>query len=147
VAAAVFCLLIAAGATAAGVGYIRAARRMRHFETTSGRITGRGLDTLAGVSRGEACFGSGGRYTPKVTYTYVVDGATHTSEKYGYARSGWRKSVAEQKLAAIPDEPTVYFNPDAPDEAYLQLHRPALGYVMVGGGTLVFLIGLVALLD
>jgi hypothetical protein len=146
VAAAIFCLLIAAGAIAAGVGYIRAARRMRHFKTTTGRVTGRELDTLTAVRGGEARFGSGGRYTPKVTYTYVIDGATHTSEKYGYARYGWRKTVAEQRLTEIPDEPEVFYNPDAPDEAYLHLHRPALGYMLVAGGTLGFLIGLVALL-
>src|SRR5262245_18965872 len=107
---------------------------MRSYATTRGRVTSREVVMMAGLSR-EGKWGQGGNYRPKVTYDYTVDGVTYTSDRTSYAHRGLRHSLAEQQLAAIPDEVDVYYDPSAPKEAYLETHSPALGrYLLVGGG-------------
>ena len=133
-AAAIAILVISLGAIVAGRGYVRTARSMRSYATTRGRVTGREVVMMAGLSR-EGKWGQGGNYRPKVTYDYTVDGVSYTSDRTTYAHRGLRRSVAEQQLAAIPDEVDVYYDPAAPGEAYLEKHTPALGrWLLVGGG-------------
>jgi hypothetical protein len=84
---------------------------------------------------------------PKVTYTYVVDGAPHTSDRLGYAYRGFKQSVAETELAEIPEEVDVHYDPADPQVAYLQTHRPRLGMVLVAGGLVGLAGALIALID
>ena len=63
-----------------------------------------------------------------------------------YAHRGLRRSLAEQQLAAIPDEVDVYYNPAAPEEAYLETHTPALGRYLLAGGGVGVLFGLILVL-
>jgi len=134
VVAAIALLVISLGAILAGRGYVTTARRMRSFGRTRGHVTGREVVMIAGLSR-EGRWGQGGNYRPKVTYDYTVDGVAYTSDRTTYAHRGLRRSLAEQQLAAIPDEVDVYYDPAAPQEAYLQTHSPALGrYLLAGGG-------------
>lgn len=144
-ASAIFLLVLSAGALGAGWGYVRTARRMRAFVTTRGTVVGRELATLSGGER-EGRFGKGGRYRPKVTYTYAVDGVTYTSDRSSYAARGFKQSIAEQQLAALPDEVDVHYDPAAPGEAYLDTHTPTVGIVLLAGGVIGVLIGLVLLL-
>jgi hypothetical protein len=135
--AALFVLVIAIGAIAAGVGYVRAAHRMRGFKTTRGRITSREAARVVGFDRQEARWGSGGGYTPAFTYTYEVAGTTFTGDKLGYATEGLKKRIAEERVAAMPDEVDVYYNPADPSEAYLRTNSATFGWVLaVGGGVL-----------
>ena len=143
-ASALFLLVLSCGALAAGWGYVRTARRMRGFATTRGTVIARELATLTGGYR-EGRWGKGGNYRPKVTYTYVVDGVTYTSDRSSYAARGFKQSVAEQQLAALPDEVDVHYDPAAPGEAYLETHSPTVGYGLVAGGGLGGLIALVLL--
>ena len=131
-AAAVALLVISLGAILAGRGYVKTARRMRGFATTRGRVVARELAPVSGGTR-EGRWGRGGGYRPKVTYTYVVDGSSHTSDKTSYAHRGLKKSIAEQELAAIPDDVDVHYDPAAPDEAYLTTHTPRTGYWFIAG--------------
>jgi uncharacterized protein DUF3592 len=134
VVAGIAILVISLGAILAGRGYTQTARKMRAFVTTRGRVTAREVVMMAGLSP-EGRWGQGGNYRPKVTYDYTVDGATYTSDRTSYAHRGLRRSLAEQQLAAIPDDVDVYYNPAAPEEAYLEKHTTALGrYLIVGGG-------------
>jgi hypothetical protein len=111
---------------------------MRSFATTRGRVTAREVVKISGLSR-EGKWGQGGTYRPKVTYDYTVDAVTYTSDRTSYSHRGLRRSLAEQQLAAIPDDVEVYYDPAAPEEAYLERHTPALGrYGLVGGGVGVF---------
>jgi hypothetical protein len=145
VVAAIAILVISLGAILAGRGYVRTARKMRAFVVTRGRVTAREVVTLAGLSP-EGRWGKGGNYRPKVTYDYTVDGVAYTSDRTTYAHRGLRRSLAEQQLAAMPDDVDVYYNPAAPEEAYLETHTPALGrYLLVGGGVGV-LFGLILVL-
>lgn len=145
-ASAIFVLLISLGAIVAGAGYVRTARRMRSFGTTRGTVIGRELATLPGGDTREGRWGQGGGWMPKVTYTYVVDGVSHTSNRLGYAYRGLKQSVAEKQLAAIPDEVDVHYDPADPQVAYLQTHRPRLGMVLVAGGLVGLAGALIALL-
>src|SRR3954453_8697568 len=143
---ALFVLLIAAGAIAAGVGYVRAAHRMRGFQTTRGHIRSREVIQIAPLTRGgEGRFGKGGNHTPKFTYAYEVAGTSYTGDKLGYATRGFKESIAEQKAAAMPDEVDVHYNPADPAEAYLETNSAALGWGLIVLGVVLSLGALIAL--
>jgi uncharacterized protein DUF3592 len=145
VVAAIAILVISLGAILAGRGYVQTARRMRSFETTRGHVTGREVVMIAGLDR-EGRWGQGGNYRPKVTYDYTVGGVAYTSDRTSYAHRGLKRSLAEQQLAAIPDDVEVYYDPASPDQAYLEKHSPALGRYLLAGGGVGFLFGLIILL-
>ena len=143
--AAIAILVISLGAILAGRGYVRTARRMQSFATTRGHVTAREVVTIGSLSR-EGKWGQGGNYRPKVTYDYTVGGVAYTSDRVSYANRGLRRSLAEQQLAAIPDEVDVYYDPAAPQEAYLEKHTPTLGRYLLAGGGVGALFGLILLL-
>jgi hypothetical protein len=143
---ALFVLAIAAGALAAGVGYVRAAHRMRGFQTTRGHITSREVIRMATLNRGgEGRFGRGGSHAPKFTYVYEVAGTSYTGDKLGYATQGLKQSIAEQQAADMPDEVDVHYNPATPAEAYLQTNSATLGWGLIALGVVLSLGALVAL--
>jgi Protein of unknown function (DUF3592) len=118
---------------------------MRSFQMTRGRVVAREVAVVSGGRR-EGRWGKGGGYRPKVTYAYTVDGVSYTSDRSSYAFRGLKESVAEQELAAIPDEVDVYYDPAAPQEAYLETHRPRIGSILLVGGAIGLMAALVALL-
>jgi hypothetical protein len=145
-AAGIFLLALAAGAIAAGQGYVRTARRMRGFATARGTVTARGVATAPGGDTREGRYGKGGGYQPHVTYDYTVDGVAYTSDRWSYAARGLRRALAEQTAAAVPDAVDVFYDPANPREAYLHTQTPRLGYGLLALGGLLALVGLVALL-
>jgi len=145
VVAAIAILVISLGAILAGRGYVRTARQMQSFATTRGHVTAREVVMIGGLSR-EGKWGQGGNYRPKVTYDYTVGGVAYTSDRVSYANRGLRRSLAEQQLAAFPDEVDVYYDPAAPQEAYLEKHTPTLGRYLLAGGGVGALFGLILLL-
>jgi len=140
-AAAIALFVISLGAILAGQGYIKTGRRMRSYLTTRGRVVGRELAVVAGGTR-EGRWGKGGGYWAKATYDYTVGGTGYRSDKTTYAHRGLKKALAEQKLAAIPDEVDVYYDAGDPNQAYLERHTPGLGYWLVGGGVFGVLLAL-----
>jgi hypothetical protein len=144
VAAAIALLVISCGAIAAGWGYVRTARRMGSFQTARGKVLAREVVAVPGGTR-EGKWGKGGGYRPKVTYAYTVDGVSHTSDRSSYALRGLKRSIAEQEVAAIPDEVDVYYDPAAPEEAYLETHTPRIGKFLLAGGAFGVLVGVLAL--
>jgi hypothetical protein len=145
VVAAIAIFVISLGAILAGRGYVKTAQRMRSYVTTRGRVTAREVVVIAGLDR-EGRWGQGGNYRPKVTYDYTVGGVAYTSDRTSYAHRGLKRSLAEQRLAAIPDEVDVYYDPAAPDQAYLEKHSPALGRYLLAGGGVGVLFALILLL-
>jgi Protein of unknown function (DUF3592) len=145
VVAAIAILVISVGAILAGRGYVRTAQKMRSFATTRGHVTAREVVMMTGLSR-EGRWGQGGNYRPKVTYDYTVDGVAYTSDRTTYAHRGLRRSLAERQLAAVPDDVDVYYDPAAPQEAYLEKHSPTLGRYLLAGGGAGVLFGLILLL-
>lgn len=143
-AAEILLLVISCGAIAAGWGYVRTARCAKSFKTTRGTVVGREIAAIAGGSR-EGRWGRGGGYRPKVTYTYVVDGVTHTSDRWSHATEGLKRIVAERTLAAVGPEVDVHYDPQAPADAYLRLPRPQLGYALLVGGAVGVIASAVAL--
>ena len=144
--AALFVLVLAAGAIAAGVGYIRAAHRMRGFQTTKATITGREVVPVPAFDRKEARYGKGGGWTPKFTYTYEVGGTTFTGDKLGYATSGLKRRIADQEAESMPEQVDVHYDPGNPSEAYLRTNSATLGWVLAVGGSIFALGALIALL-
>ena len=143
-ASAIFLLVLSVGMIAAGWGYVKTARRMRAFETTRGTVIGRDVTTLTGGYR-EGRWGRGGNYRPLVIYTYEVGGVSYTSDRSSYAARGFKRSVVEQQLAALPDEVDVYYDPASPQEAYLERHSPTIGNFLVAGGAVGVLIAVLLL--
>lgn len=133
-ASALFLLVLALGAIVAGVGYVRVAYRMRHFRATAGRVIAREVVTVPSGDTTEGRFGQGGGYMPKITYTYTVDGVERVGDRMAYAARGWKRAIAEQRLAAIPDSVEVWYDPSDPREAWIERHSPAIGYALVAGG-------------
>ena len=147
-AAALFLLVLCGAFVWVGTRYVRTARRMRSYGVARGRVIDREVIVVPGtVDTREGRFGSGGGYTPKPTYTYVVGSRTYTNDRVGYAYRGLKKTVAEKNLAAIPDEVDVHYDPDNPQEAYLETNGPVLGFALILGGTLGVLVALVLLLS
>ncbi len=145
-AVAILLLVISCGAVAAGWGQLRAARRARSYATTRGSVTGREIASVPGPGSREGRWGRGGGYRPKVTYSYVVDGITYTSDGWSYAIEGLKRSVAEAELAAVPDDVEVHCDPRSPQDAYLQVPESRLGYWLVAGGVLGVMISAAMLL-
>jgi len=138
-------LVISLGAIAAGWGHVKTAGRMRSFATTRGRVVAREIATVSGLSR-EGRWGQGGNYRPNVTYEYTVGGVAYTSDRTSYVLRGLRRSLAEQQLAAIPDEVEVHYDPAAPQEAFLETHTPRLGRILIAGGGVGALLALLVIL-
>jgi hypothetical protein len=126
-------LVISAGTVAAGVGYVRTAHAMKGYASTRGTVVARDVVRI-GTETSEATFGEGGSFTPKVTYRFTVAGREYVSDRLGYASRSYKHAVAERRLAAIPDEVDVWFDPVDPSHAYIERHRPGVGWVMITGG-------------
>ena len=137
--AAVFVLVLSIGAVVAGAGHARKADAMRGFQVTPGRVLGRDVAAIT-ADRTVGRWGDGGAWTPRITYAYTVDGEELTGDRVAYAPSGLKRSVAERRAAAYPDEVLVWYDPGNPSDAYLERHSPRLGLVLVACGLIVALI-------
>jgi hypothetical protein len=142
--AAIALMVLSLATIGVGRGVVRTARRMRTYGVTRGRVVKRELALVGGDNR-EGRWGTGGGYRPKVTYTYEVDGTSYTGDRGSYVHRGLKKRLAEEALAAIPDDVEVFYDPDAPGEAYLEKHRPRFGWILVAAGSLGVFIALVLL--
>jgi len=54
--------------------------------------------------------------------------------------------VAEQRLAAMEDDVVVHYDPASPDDAYLHLNSPRLGYVLLAAGAVGVIVAVIELL-
>jgi hypothetical protein len=129
---AIFMFVISLGAIVAGRGYVKVSHRMRSFRTTRARIVERKLAIVSSTE--ESRWGGGGGYQPMPAYVYTVDGVEYRSDRASYALKGSAKHLAEEELAAIPDEIDVHYDPASPDVVYRELHTPRIGRWLVAGG-------------
>ena len=135
-AAAIATLVIGLGALIAGLGYVRKAKAMRGFASTAGTVIQREVVPAPGGDTTEGVWGEGGGYMPKVTYRFTAGGKERTGDRFSYAYQGLKKSVAEKRLAAIPEQVTVWFDPKNPDDAYLLRHTPTVGWFLIVPGAI-----------
>jgi hypothetical protein len=142
---ATFVLLLGLAFAWVGNMYSSLARRMRSFKSVPGTVTAREVVIVPSGNTTEGRWGEGGGYTPQVTYRYVVDGVELQSNKLARAVYGYKRVVAERKLAEIPDQVTVWYDPQNPSEAYLRKHGPAFGYAILTLGVFLVLGALVSL--
>jgi hypothetical protein len=145
-AATVFALLLGLAFVVVGAMTARLARRMRSYRTVPGRVVAREVVTVPSGNTTTGAFGEGGGYTPRVTYRYVVDGVEHESSRLALAITGYKHAVAERKLAEIPDEVVVWYDPQKPGDATLRRSGPALGYAILALGACLVVGALLALL-
>lgn len=132
--AGLFVLLFGVALAWVGNVYASLARRMRAFKSVPGTVIAREVVIMPSGNTRTGRWGEGGGYTPQVTYRYVVDGVELESNKLSAALQGFKKSVAERKLAEIPDQVVVWYDPKKPSEAYLRKHGPAIGYALLAFG-------------
>jgi hypothetical protein len=142
-----FALFLGLAITFVGGMYGALARRMRHFRSVKGRVVARDVVVGPTGDTTEGRWGEGGGYTPQVSYRYVVDGVEHESSKIAFAVRGYKRVVAARKLAEIPDEVVVWYDPNKPGEAYLHKHGPALGCVISAVGAALVLGALLSLVS
>lgn len=96
----------------------------------------------------EKKLGSSAYFSPKLSYTYDVEGETHRGERlqFGFRRAETRQ-MADELIAAYPagSKTTVHYHPKHPGMATLRvgLYEPAQAYVGLGLGTCVLLMGVV----
>jgi hypothetical protein len=143
----IFALLLGLAFALVGNAYRALAYRMRSFKTAPGTIVARAVVVVPSGNTSTGRWGEGGGYTPHVKYRYVVDGVELESDKLARAIRGYKRSVAERKLAEIPDRVTVFYDPQRPSEAYLQKHGPAVGYLLMTLGAGLVVGALVALVS
>jgi hypothetical protein len=142
-----FALLLAVGFVAAGWKYVSVARRMRTFHSTPGKIVARAVVPLPGGNTRSGVYGEGGGYMPSVRYRFAVDGAELFGDKISLAYAGYKHAVAERKLAEIPDDVVVWYDPRKPSDAYLKKHTPTLGIFILVLGAFVGLGALIKLVS
>jgi hypothetical protein len=142
----IFTLVFGLALVFVGGMYSALARRMRSFKSVSGRVVARQVVVVPSGDTTTGRWGEGGGYTPQVTYRYAVDGVEREANKIGFAIRGYKRAAAERKLAEIPDEVVVWYDPKKPSEAYLQRHGPALGFAITALGMALFAAALVRLL-
>jgi hypothetical protein len=130
-----------------GYAYSALARRMRSYKSVSGEVIEREVAVVPSGDTTTGRWGEGGGYTPQVTYRYVVDGVEFESNKIARAIRGYKREIAERKLAAIPEQVVVWYDPNQPSEAYLQRHGPALGYAILALGVALVAGALVSLVS
>jgi hypothetical protein len=117
------------------------------YRTARGTVISREVAVAPGMTSREGRWGKGGGYRPVVTYTYSVDGLTYTADRWSYAIDGLKHSVAEEAVAAVPDEVDVHYDPLDPQQAYLNVHTPRIGYALVAAGAVGVLIAVAVLLS
>jgi hypothetical protein len=144
-AAKLFALFLGLVFTYVGWTYAALARRMRAFKSAPGRVTRRAVVVVPSGNTSTGRWGEGGGYTPEVTYRYVVDGVELESNKLARGVRGYKRAVAERKLAEISDEVVVWYDPAKPSEAYLQKHGAAFGYLVLALGVCLVLGAIFAL--
>jgi hypothetical protein len=129
-----FILCLGVAFALVGNMYASLARRMRSYKSVPGKVIARAVVVVPSGNTTTGKWGDGGGYTPQIAYRYSVDGIERVSNNIPRAVRGYKHAVAERKLAEIPENVVVWYDPDKPNEAYLHKHGPAIGYAIFGLG-------------
>jgi hypothetical protein len=141
----IFVLLFGLVCAYVGNQYSALARRMRAFQSVSGKVIARAVVVVPSGNTTTGRWGDGGGYTPDVTYRYVVHGVELESNQISRAITGYKHALAQRKLAEIPDTVVVWYDPNNPSEAYLRKHGPMLGYLVLALGACLILGALIGI--
>jgi hypothetical protein len=133
--AAIFVLVLGAGALSGSFMLLWRLRRARSYRPVPARVVERSVvGVLSGPGR--AAFG------PKVKYTYQVAGREFVNDRWAYFERGYTRDKAERAVAAVPDEITVYVSPSDPSQAVVDRSGTGVGILFGCVGTLMVLISL-----
>lgn len=134
---AIFLFVIGAFAVAAGVNMVGVTRRAQAWPQTAGRIIERGVGEATTTASSRA----GRYYEPRVKYTYNVAGTDYTGTRIDFNRAAYNKDSAEKRVAALPEQVQVHYDPQSPAESVLHPGSAGLPLVMVAFGALLALAG------
>ncbi len=112
----------------------------RGWPTTRGVV----LASHAGGSLAGAGFVRRGRYGPKVTYRYTVEGREYISDVRSFAGAGGSSGSGGRRLAeAYPDgtEVTVHYHPGNPQLSVLLPGIGVIGFVPMAAGVWLLVLG------
>ncbi|MCE9615315.1 MAG: DUF3592 domain-containing protein [Lentisphaerae bacterium] len=129
---------------AIGIVFImHGAWRMHLADASMGWPNVKGTIVSSDVTEGTALDGAS-KYYPHITFRYVVDGLTYESDQYTF---GQRSSMNELYAQGLVDgfarnsEATVYYNPDRPEQAVLQVGDSTGLRIRIGTGAALLVIG------
>lgn len=138
--AAYFILVIGAFALASGIMLLRSTFTTRSYSEATGRIVERSLKEATLTSGGNK---TGPRYERNVKYVYTVNGTEYSGIRISLTAVSYSKPRAEEALRALPEQVTVFYNPQNPQDALLERGGLALpifvllfGLLSVGGSAL-----------
>jgi hypothetical protein len=144
--AGVFALLIGVVGLWTGFKQLRNRAELDNWPTTKGRVIERGIFRPP-VPTGPPAF----RHAPLVRYAYQVNGKDFVNDFINPKRMQLpRHSTirwAQKRLAAIPDDVCVHYNPANPAESFLFPTPKLMLYVVIGGSLLVFAFGALLLIS
>jgi len=91
--------------------------------------------------------GSSRTYSAYIRYRYSVNGANHIANRVSFSVIEESDSAAESAVAKYPigETVTVYYDPESPDSAVLELGVSWSGFLMLAIGVPILLAGLYAL--
>lgn len=139
----VFMLAIGVVALVAGMRLEMKIAGIRRWPTTAGRWTRK---EIALRSAAVAADSPGRRWQLEVSYTYPVNGVVYTGTRvYPYIHV-YRIDEARKELAALPDEPTISYDPMNPGESYLYSGNLAWPRLAIGLGFVFAMLGLLMVL-
>jgi hypothetical protein len=91
---------------------------------------------------------SSASYSPVISYTFEVNGTTHTSDRHAFGRVSYAtKGQAERRIANYPkgSRVEVFYNPDKPAESVLE-RSSGTSWILVGVGGGLIIVALALLL-
>lgn len=135
----VTCALIAFGLGFAGVGIknLIEANASRDWPSTSAEIISAEIKTGSGGPRNSST-----RYTPHITYRYMADGKSYTSDRAAFVYSS-SSDKAQAFIRRFPNgaQVTAYYDPADPAEAILVREGYGTLWLFVGFGALFASVG------
>lgn len=136
---AVFMLVI--GLVAIGAAFLLGKRviAIGGWPTADATVIERGVGQPEGPTGGSR----NARFVPKLKVAFEVDGKRYESTGRGPVQETMTAEDARAWVDAVPEHPTVHYNPDDPSEAYLEPGSLTLAIIAAIFGVL-FVIGAIA---
>lgn len=127
-AAAIFALCLGTAFLAIGLHLRRSLRAAAGWPQVDATVVAAGIGVMS-TEHGEA-------YHPEITYEYVVDGATHRSDRYAYILRGSPREKAQARLPDVGAHIQARYDPQDPAEACIVVDGPWLSRVLIVVGAI-----------
>jgi len=129
---AIFMLVMGLVAIAAAFLLGRRVMAIRGWPTATATVIERGVGAPEGPTGGTR----NARFVPKLKVAFDVDGQRYESSGRGPVQETMTAEDAKAWVDAVPEHPTVHYNPEVPSEAYLEPGSFVLPGIVAGLGLL-----------